>query len=280
MVTLEADYNFLKTLGVSLVAGRYFSKAYPGDEAESFVINEAAARALGWENPLGKRLDRYMPAGERGFDVQKRGVVVGVVQDFHFKSLHHPIEPLVMTLWPAMYNTLSVKISPEDIPETLAALEKRWGMLAGERPFEYRFLDQQFDALYRFEAQAGQLFGAFAVLAVLIACLGLFGLASFTAEQRTKEIGIRKVLGATISSILILLSRDFLKLVVLAFVVATPLAYFATRQWLQNFAYRIEISWPIFLVVGLTALGAALLTVSYQAIRAALADPAEALRYE
>ena len=280
METLEADYDFLKTLGISLVAGRYFSKDYPRDEAESFVINEAAARALGWESPLGMRLDRYMPAGERGFDVQKRGVVVGVVQDFHFKSLHHPIEPLVMTLSPELYSAISVKISPEGLPKTLAALEKRWAMLAGERPFEYRFLDEQFDALYRFEEQTGQIFGVFAILAALIACLGLFGLASFTAEQRTKEIGIRKVLGASVSSILILLSRDFLKLVVLAFVVAIPLAYFGMRQWLQNFAYRTDMGVGLFILVGGLAVLIALATVSYQSLKAALADPVDAIRYE
>ena len=185
-----------------------------------------------------------------------------------------------MTLWPERYHSISVKISPEGLPETLAALEKRWQALAGERPFEYRFLDQQFGALYRFEARAGQIFGVFAVLAVLIACLGLFGLASFTAEQRTKEIGIRKVLGASISSILILLSRDFLKLVVLAFVVAAPLAYFAMRQWLQNFAYRTDMDAVLFILVGVLAILIALATVSYQSLKAALADPVEALRYE
>ncbi len=168
----------------------------------------------------------------------------------------------------------------EDLPGTLAHLEATWTTFIPERPFEYYFLDASFDQLYRAEQRAATLFSVFTGLSLVIACLGLFGLAAFTAEQRTKEIGVRKVLGASLTDIVVLLSKGFATLVAVAFVVAVPLAYFAMDRWLQNFAYRIEISWPIFLIAGLSVLLVALLTVSYQAVKAALTDPVESLRYE
>ena len=175
-----------------------------------------------------------------------------------------------------------VKIAPNDVPGTLAAMEATWQRLAPHRPFVYRFLDQEFDVLYRADQQTGQILSAFAVLAVLIACLGLFGLASFAAEQRTKEIGVRKVLGASASQIVLLLTKDFTRLVVVAFVVAAPVAYLVMNRWLESFAYRVDMmqSWWIFLLAGLATLVVAFLTVSYQSIRAALANPATSLRYE
>ena len=181
---------------------------------------------------------------------------------------------------PRQFAYLMVKIAPNDVPGTLAAIEATWPRLAPNRPFVYRFLDQEFDALYRADQQTAQILSAFAVLAVLIACLGLFGLASFAAEQRTKEIGVRKVLGASAPQIVLLLTKDFTRLVLVAFVLASPLAYLIMNRWLESFAYRVDISWPIFLVAGLIALLVAFLTVSYQSIRAALANPALSLRYE
>ena len=209
-----------------------------------------------------------------------RGRVVGVVRDFHFNSLQQEIDPLALFLYPRSYRHLLVKISPTDVPATLAFLQQQWTTFAPQRPFDFQFLDQEFDALYRAEERAGQLFGFFAGLAIFIACLGLFGLASFAAEQRTKEIGVRKVLGASVPTVVLLLSKDFTWLVLVAFVVAVPVAYVAMNQWLDHFAYRIDIPWPIFLVAGLAVLVVAWLTVSYQSVKAALANPVESLRYE
>ncbi len=225
---------------------------------------------------VGKRL--VTPFGSTG-QVAEAYTVVGVVEDFHFQSLHQDIRPLGIQIGsnPAY---LAVRIRPDDIPGTLRALEARWQAVAPEEPFTFSFLDANVDALYQADQRTGQLFATFALLAVLIACLGLFGLAAFTAEQRTKEIGVRKVLGASVGGIVVLLSKDFVKLVGLAFVLAAPLAYLAMNWWLEAFAYRADIAWWIFLTAGLTALAIAVLTVSYQAIRAAVADPVKALRYE
>ncbi|MCH8959807.1 MAG: ABC transporter permease [Bacteroidetes bacterium] len=266
------DHEFTKTFGLDLAAGRDWSREIVTDEDEAFLINETAARVFGWADPgeaVGKRLTRN----------EREGVVIGVVKDFHFQSLHHTIEPLLMHLRPFAMN-VSVRVRTDDLPATVAALERTWQQFSPTFPFDYYFLDEAFDSRYRAEERAGQLFGYFALLAVFIACLGLFGLAAFSAAQRTKEIGVRKVLGASVGGIVVLLSKDFVKLVGWAFVVATPLAYLAMSRWLDNFPYHVEISWRIFLVAGLSALVVAVLTVSYQSIRAALTNPVEALRYE
>ncbi len=203
-----------------------------------------------------------------------------MVRDFHYQSLHHRIAPLVLQLNRRGRDHFLVRLQSEDLPGTLAHLEATWTRFIPERPFEYYFLDASFDRLYRAEQRAATLLSLFTGLSLIIACLGLFGLAAFTAEQRTKEIGVRKVLGASLTDIVVLLSKGFATLVVVAFVVAVPLAYLAMDRWLQNYAYRIEISWPIFLIAGLSVFLVALLTVSYQAIKAALTDPVESLRYE
>ena len=209
--------------------------------------------------------------------------MIGVVKDFHLDSMHEPITPLVTQMRPdeTWWRTfISAKIRPTDTAGTLAFLEQTWRAFAPESGYDYFFIDESFEQLHRADARFGRIFGTFATLAIVIACLGLFGLAAFTAEQRTKEIGIRKVLGASVSSIALLLSTAFTKLVVAAFVLATPIAYFAMTRWLENFAYRVEMSWPIFLLAGALALAIALLTVSYQAIKAVLTNPVKALRYE
>ncbi|MFB3133215.1 MAG: ABC transporter permease [Rhodothermales bacterium] len=267
--------TFLETYGMDLAAGRDFSKDL-GSDADAFLINETAVKRFGWGTPeeaLGKQIAWQ----------QKTGPVVGVVRDFHLDSMHEPITPLVLHMLPeeSWWRTfISVKIRPTDTAGTLAFLEQTWSAFAPENAYEYVFIDESFEQLHRADARFGRIFGTFATLAIVIACLGLFGLAAFTAEQRTKEIGIRKVLGASVSSIALLLSTAFTKLVVAAFVLATPIAYLAMTRWLENFAYRVEMSWPIFLLAGALALAIALLTVSYQAIRAALANPVKALRYE
>ena len=207
--------------------------------------------------------------------------VVGVVKDFHFRSMHEAIGPLVFFIpTPNWFSVFSVRVRPENLDETLALMEQTWTAFEPTHPFTYSFLDQQFAQLYLAEARVSKLLNYATALAIFIACLGLFGLAAFTAEQRTKEIGIRKVLGASVGGIVVLLSKDFVRLVGIALVVAAPLAYFARQWWLQRFAYQVDLSWQTFLLAGALALGIALLTVSYQAIRAALADPVKALRYE
>ena len=279
------DYDFLETMGIEVIDGRSFSRDMPADEEDAFLLNEAAWRQarqrLGptWDAPVGKKIDRYT-RDDLAWVLGKPGQVIGVVQDFHYQSLHYQIAPLVLQLNPQSRDHFAVRLQTDDAPGTLARLEATWRAFLPERPFEYYFLDAAFDALYRAERRMATLLSVFTGLSLIIACLGLFGLAAFTAEQRTKEIGIRKTLGASLADIVVLLSKGFAQLVLVAFVVAVPLAYFVLSRWLQNFAYRIDLSWPIFLIAGLSALLVALLTVSYQAVKAALTDPVDSLRYE
>ncbi|MCH8960782.1 MAG: ABC transporter permease [Bacteroidetes bacterium] len=271
---LYTDFDLLETLNLELVDGRFFSRDFATDST-AIVLNEAAVKELGWTEAVGKRLvSPSFSGGESQFIT-----VVGVVKDFHFESLRQAIGPLGLFIGRNL-NYLTVRIQPGDVSGTLAAFEAQWKTFAPEQPFTYSFLDRDVDALYQADQRTGSLFGTFALLAIMIACLGLFGLAAFTAEQRTKEIGVRKVLGASVGGIVLLLSKEFTKLVALAFVVAAPLAYFATNRWLQDFAFQADFSWWIFVLAGLAALTIAWLTVSYQSIRAALTNPVEALRYE
>jgi len=273
VVGYPVDNDIIKTLGLELLAGRGFPETWTEAQGYVYVINEHALQILGWkkEEAIGKWMN--LPAN-------RMGRVVGVVKDFHFASLHEEIKPLVMFIEPTEFAYLLVKLRPQDFPNTLAFMRTQWQALAPNSPFDYSFLDRAFESLYRAEQNAGRLLGVFAALAILIACLGLFGLASFTAEQRTKEIGVRKVLGATVVGIISLLSRDYVKLMTIAFALAAPMGYFVMQYWLQNFAYRIDLGFWIFALAGGVALFIALLTVSAQAIKAALANPVEALRYE
>jgi len=263
------DHDYLKTLGIELAAGRDFSREAPTD-TNAWIINEAAVQRLGLDDPVG----RVMRWGNYA------GPIVGVAKNFHFASLHNEIEPLVIPLRPGVGGMLLARVHAGQMAEALPFLEKALHRLVPGQLFSYSFVADDFDLLYREEDKLRDVFGYFSAIAIFIACLGLFGLASFTAEQRRKEIGVRKVLGASVSNIVLLLSTSFTKLVVVAFVVAAPLAYFAMDRWLQDFAYRVDLSWPVFLIAGLSALLVALLTVSYQSIRAALSNPVEALRYE
>jgi putative ABC transport system permease protein len=200
--------------------------------------------------------------------------------DFHFKSLQNEIKPLSMRIEPNGCSLISVKVAPDNLPTTISAIENKWNTLIPARPFSYFFLDEHFDEQYRSEQRFGKLFLNFSILAIIISCLGLLGLASYSTMQRTREIGIRKVLGATVSSIVNLLSKDFLKLVIIAIIIASPIAYFAMHKWLQDFAYRIPISWWIFVVAAVAAALIAVLTVSFQAIKAAVSNPVISLRSE
>jgi len=264
------DYNYFETLGLEIIEGRSYSKQFSTDPTEALIVNEEAVKVMGMESPLGKQLG----IGDN------QAKIIGVVKNYHFRSLKQEIEPLILILNPSNCWALFARLSSEDVSKTIGYMEKVWGEFASGYPFNYRFMDEAIDNLYRAEQQIGTLFRYFTILAIFISCLGLFGLASFMAEQRTKEIGIRKVLGASVSKILLLLSKEYAKWVLFANIIAWPFAYYTMNKWLQGYAYRINIAVWSFVFAAVLALAIALFTVSYQAIRAATANPADALRYE
>jgi len=272
----EVDYDYVDVFDMEITAGRNFSREITSDAGSggAYILNQTAVKHLGWENPIGKKI---------GFpESDNMGTVVGVVKDFNCHSLHFPAEPAVLILNTTPWNIyfLSIKMRPENMTQTLGAIENVWKKHSEGYPFEYYFLDEAYNNLYKSEIRLNIFFRLFTLIAILISSLGLFGLASFTAERRTKEIGIRKVLGASVPSIVFLISRGFTKWVVLANFVAWPVAYYFMNKWLQNFAYRIDLSVWIFILSGLAALAVSLITVSYQSIKAATANPADSLRYE
>jgi len=278
------DENYLPTLGIGLAQGRNFSKAFPSDSA-AVLINEAAARRFGWltpthsgkavESPVGKRI---WAIGNGNRDSRRLFTIVGVVRDFHYESMHQTIAPLVMFYGQDNYQ-MAVRIHGGAIATALQQVEKAWKAQT-DIPFAYSFLNERFNKIYASERRTGELFSVFACFTILISCLGLFGLAMFTAQQRTKEIGVRKVLGASVTSVVALLSKDFLKPVLVALLIALPLAWYGMNRWLQDFAYRITIPWWVFALAGLLSVGIALLTVSFQSVKAALANPIKSLRSE
>ncbi len=276
-VTMEhfvVDHDFIDAMGLEVIEGRTFSLEYSTDTMEAFILNEAAVKHMGWE---GKAIDKRI-----NIENFKQGRVIGVVNDFHAKSLHQKIEPLLIHIAPTpdAFIQLIVRIAPYNYDKTLNFIEDVWKQIYPRDPFVYSFLDDDYDNLYRTEKQRGKVFLAFSVLAIFIACLGLFGLASFTSEQKTKEIGIRKVLGASVGNIVRLLSVEFIKLVFLANIIAWPVSYYIMHNWLGNFAYRTNINIGTFVVVGVVALIIALVTVSFHAVKSALANPADSIRTE
>ncbi len=281
VATYLVDYDFSSTYAITLSSGRYFSKEHGTDGTQSFIINEAAAKQFGWDKPLGRQIEALVPTGN-GFQTIMKGTVIGVLKDYHFSSLKSAIQPAIFRLWRdwGEFNTISIRVRPQNLPQTLAFLQAAWEEYMPALPFRYFFLDEQLAALYQQEEKLGNVCLAFSGLAILIACLGLFGLSAFVAEQRTKEIGIRKVLGASVPGLVLLLNKESAILVLLANVLAWPIAYYAMKSWLANFAYRINLELVIFLVAGLTAFFIAWLTMSFQAMRAAFSNPVKALRYE
>jgi putative ABC transport system permease protein len=257
---------------MQIMQGRDFSPKFTADTTSSVIINQAAIREFGWENPIGKRFK----AGEGEPDYE----VIGVVNDFHFYSLHRKIEPLIMWIDTERCNYLIARINTSNISAAMSSIEDLWRTYFPEQPAEISFLDEHFEQLYKSEQNTGKLFGSFAFLAIFIACLGLFGLASFTAEQKTKEIGVRKVLGASVQGIIFLLTKEFTKWVMIACVLGFPIAYLGMQKWLQNFAYRTNIHATSFLAAGFVVLLIAIVTVGYQAIKASRANPVNALHYE
>jgi putative ABC transport system permease protein len=274
---VAADYDFIPTYGVHIVAGRNFSRDYSTDTS-NFILNEAAIKAIGWKSPqeaVGKDFKYSSITGH----------VIGVIADFHFESLRQQIVPIVLinpaiTPTQSLFNSLSIKVSGNNMPIALASIEKTWRKYLPEIPYQYTFLDEKFAQLYESEQRQGTIFTIFACIAIFIACLGLFGLSAFEITQRIKEIGVRKVLGANVSSIVTLLSKDFLKLVTIAAIIAFPVAWYSMTHWLNDFAYRINIHWWVFVLSAILALIVALATVSFQAIKAAVANPVKNLRTE
>lgn len=266
---ISVSYDYAETLNLKTIQGKNFPKEVPSDMSNC-VINETAAKAIGTESPIGLQFtfwgDEY--------------TIMGVVEDYHYFPLNYEIDPLILAFKPDQYRYILFKIRSKDITDTLSYIERICNKFEPYYPFEYRFVDESYETLYRRERRLGTIFRYFSLLAILISCLGLFGLASFVAEQKTKEIGIRKALGASISGIVLLLSKEFTKWVLLANIIAWPIAYYVMAKWLQNFPYRMDIRLWIFLVSGALALFIAIITVIFQAVKAALANPVDALRYE
>ena len=272
---LEAGFNFVdedfsKTFQIKMKEGRFFSKDFSSDMQDAFVVNEAAVKAMNIKNPINKKLTTWFG---------RKGKIIGVVHDFNTESLHNEMSPVVI-IPTNTANFLCVRISSADIAGEINSIKNTIKKIVPDDPFEFRFLDKQIDNLYRTEQMTEKLTMFIALLAVFLSCLGLFGLAIFSSEQRTKEIGVRKVLGASIINVLFMLTKDFAKWILIANIIAWPAAYFFMNKWLQDFAYKINISWWIFFLAGGIALLISLLTISIQAIKAATANPVKSLRYE
>jgi len=267
------DFDFINQFGLKMVAGRQFSTEFPTDTGKAMILNEASVKMLGYATPqdaIGRDFSQW----------GREGKIIGVLKDFHAKSLQTEIKPMVFRIEPYGWGTISIKVDGRNLPKTLAAIESKWKTIIPNRPYAFNFLDESFNKLYRSEEQFGKLFFNFAVLAIFISCLGLLGLASYSTIQRTREIGVRKVLGASVTSIVNLLSVDFIKQVLIAFVIAVPVAWWGMHSWLKDFAYRTQITWWVFAAAGLTAVMIAFFTISFQAIRAALENPVKSLRTE
>jgi putative ABC transport system permease protein len=266
------DFDYTETMKIDLVAGRPFSRSFSTDAGRAFLVNEEVPKAMG--------LDAASAVGKRFNFMGVDGQIIGVMKNYHYQSVRSSIEPLAVIVAPERFGYAIVRLRGREIPAALAAVKSAWKDIYPRYPVEYRFVDEDFEEMYRSDERMGSILRVFAVMAVFIACLGLFGLASFTAEQRTKEIGVRKVLGASAPGLVFLLSREFAQWVLMANLLAWPAAYFIMKKWLQGFAYKAGIAWWLFALAGAGALFLALCTVSFQAVRAALSNPVDALKYE
>ncbi|MFC1492686.1 ABC transporter permease [candidate division KSB1 bacterium] len=263
----NVGHDFVETFDLEIVEGRNFSREFSTDRRGAVLLNETAVRDIGWTSAIGKKIG-------------SNSTVVGVVKDFHFHSLHNKIEPLIIGLAATRIDYFSVRMNTENVSETVENVKEIWNRFNPQAPFDHFFLDERFDNRYRFESRMQTIYGYFSILTILIACLGLFGLASFTAEQRQKEIGVRKVLGATVAGIVKILSAEFSKLVLISNAIAWPIAYFSMGNWLQGFAYKINMGWLSFLIAAAAAFLISLMTIGYQAVKSAIANPVKALKYE
>ncbi|MCK5077057.1 MAG: hypothetical protein KAR38_11810, partial [Calditrichia bacterium] len=269
---VSVDHEYLKTFQMEILKGRHFSKEFASDTEEAFIINEEAAKVLGITLPEEKTVT-FM---------ERESKIIGIVKNFHFRSLHEKIEPLFIGILPEKYSYfyLFIKTNNSDYSALINQLESFWEKHCSQFPFEYHFVNESFENMYQPIDRMNKIFSFFSALAVFISCMGLFGLSAFMVEQRTKEIGIRKTMGASVSGIVLLLSKEFVKWIIWANILAWPIAYFAMNKWLQNFAYKIEIGIWIFIISALLAMMIAVLTISFQSIKAAIANPVESLRYE
>lgn len=263
-------YDFTKTMNIQMVGGRDFSKDFPGDTT-NYIINEAAVRMMKMDDPVGKQVKFWMG----------KGTIVGVMKDFHLGTFHSEIQPLILVNYKGLNTAfMMIRTKPGKTQEALAHIEKTTRTFNPNYPFSYHFMDENYEKMYRSEMIVNTLIKYFGILAIVISCLGLLGLAAFTAEQRTKEIGIRKVLGANVSSVIALLSKDFVKLIIIAIILASPVAWYVMDKWLKDFAYRIDLNWEIFALAGTIAICVAMFTVSFQSVKAALMDPVKSLQTE
>lgn len=274
--TWRVDYDYVKTLGMKIIDGRDFDRNFLSD-SNGVIINQSAARAFGYlEDPVGKKITTF---NDNELKTLRTTTIIGVVEDFHYESLRQAIGPLALFVEKST-GFISFRFNSQNTKDIISLIEQHWRKMGPGVPFDYTFLDEDFGKMYAAEERLGDIFTVFAVLAIVIACLGLFALTAFTAEQRTKEIGIRKVLGASVSGIVVLLSKEFGKLILIAFVLAAPVAWYGIDQWLQGYEYRTEIGVAVYLIAGLSAFAVAWLTMSFQSIRAALTNPIKALRSE
>jgi putative ABC transport system permease protein len=271
------EANFLDLMGINLKEGRGFSKEMSTDSVRSYLVNESLVSKMGWEDPIGKKLTGdFADDGSPG----KIGRVIGVIDDYHFRSLHNQVEPLVLQLKSRPSGYLHVKVAGNNLVNTVASIEKKWWEFGASFPFEYKFLDQDFDKLYREDERQSKLLNVLAYICIFVSCLGLFGLTSFSIEKRKKEVGIRKVLGASVYQIVNLLFRDILALILISIVLAVPMSIAVIRMWMESFAYQVDIQTQIFIFVAIGAVLTAFLTVGFHIIRAANRNPVEILKYE
>jgi putative ABC transport system permease protein len=275
---MQVDPDFVNTLGLEIVSGRNFSSDYPTDSSHAFLITEMAARKFGWDDAVGKRL-KHKVMTDAGM-VWEEKTVIGVVKDFHYASLHNPLEPLVLEYQTNRLNFCSVKLAADNPGATIDRVRESWLGVMPDRPFDFFFLDESLTGQYSSEQRLGNILMALTVLAVLTGCLGLVGLVTFLTELRTKEIGVRKVLGASVTGVVRLLTGKFVLLILIANGIAWPAAYGVMKWWLSNFAYRVDLTWHVFVLSGAVALGVAVLSVGYRALRAAQVSPIKAIRYE
>jgi len=265
------DGDFLKQYDINVIAGRGFNPQITLDES-AMLINETMVKKMGYKTPgeaIGKQFKQFIVGG----------TIVGVVKDFNFSSMHQNVGPLIIQL-SLNYGSMAVRVNTKNVSSVIDNIKTKWTAMAPAAPFSYTFMDADFNKVYDAEQRTGKLFITFAIFAIFIGCLGLFGLVTYAAEQRTKEIGVRKVLGASVGSIVAMLSKDFTRLVVIASFIAFPVAWWAMNKWLQSFAYRTSISWWVFVIAGLTGILIALVTVSIQALKAAVINPVKSLRTE
>jgi len=278
LVWNAVDYNFFKTYGIQLKEGRSFSQEYTRDNKHTYILNEAAVKRLGWDSPVGKKIqlsNKNLMHAE--FEM---GEVIGVVKDFHHHSLHQEIEPMIMNIYPGMFRYVAISVNSANISGALEQIKLQWKRIVQNRPFDYFFFDDNVGKMYQAEQKLSTVFKYSAFLSIFIACLGLFGLASFSTSQRTKEIGIRKILGASVHQVIILMSKDFFRLLFIANVIAWPIAYLIMAKWLNNFTYRIELNILTFILASVLTLLISFITLSYQTIKSATANPIDSLRYE